>query len=242
MSSVTNPRGPLPSRVYWFRRLLAVGLALALVFAVSRLFAGDAQQSETPTARPAAAAPGSASAGLRPSASALPTQGPTREPDDEIGKKDEKTKTPLAIPSGPCDDADVKVTPLVDDQAYAVHDVTITLNLSTLESPACTWDVSAESVVLKVTSGTDPIWTTQDCQGAIPDQSVVVRKDHTTQVEVSWSGQRSDDGCTTAPTWALPGFYHASSAAYGGEPEAVQFELRKRAVTTLTPEPKKNQT
>ncbi len=31
MSSLTRPRGPLPRRVYWVRRVLVLGTALALV-------------------------------------------------------------------------------------------------------------------------------------------------------------------------------------------------------------------
>jgi len=125
----------------------------------------------------------------------------------------------------------------VDGTAYAGSDVTITLNLTTLESPACTWEVSSDSVVLKLTSGSDRIWSTQDCAAAIATQSVVVRKDAKTKVDVAWSGQRSDDGCTRTTLWAQPGYYFATAAALGAEPVDQQFQLLTPLRPTITPTP-----
>lgn len=238
MSVVTKPRGPLSARVYWTRRLVALGVALAMVFGISYLLGGGGQQSGSPSARPAAASSEPTSAGLTPSAGVLL---PGDKKSEQAKKKDrpaKPTKTPLAVPTGTCEDTDVKVVPSVDGVAYAGKDVTLTLNLTTLESPACTWQVSADSVVLKLTSGTDRIWTTQECEEAIASQSVVVRKDDTTTVDVTWSGQRSDENCTTATLWAQPGYYHVSAAAYGAEPEDYQFELVRLLETTTTPKPK----
>ncbi len=249
MSSVTRPRGPLPARIYWTRRLLALGLALGLVFGVGQLLDRGGQQPGTPSARPAAGvASEPAPSGGTPSPSALPTEG-AGDPRAKEGKKErkeddrkaERTRTPLAVPTGPCADSDVRVVPSVDGDAFAVHDVVLTLNLSTVKSPACTWEVSAESVVLRLTSGSDRIWTTQQCEDAVPDRSVVLRKDSTRKVDVTWSGQRSDDGCTQAPLWAEPGYYHVSAAAVGAEPESHQFELREKVTQTVTakPEPRR---
>ena len=132
----------------------------------------------------------------------------------------------------------MKVTPIVD-QAFAYQETTIGLELTTLESPACTWDVSEESVVLRITSGSDAIWTTQDCREAVPEDSVVVRKDHPAEVEVGWSGLRSDEGCTRTTPWAEPGYYHATAAALGGDPTDVQFQLEE---PEPEPEPDKRKT
>ncbi len=40
MRSMARPRGPLPARVYWVRRVLVLGVALALVFGIARLLGG----------------------------------------------------------------------------------------------------------------------------------------------------------------------------------------------------------
>ena len=230
MSTVTRPRGPLPRRVYWGRRLLVLVVAMSLVYGIGQLLAGDPKKSDNPSARPASASQGSPSAGRSPSSS----------PTGAVGDESEGTggaKAPLAVPTGPCADSDVRVDPSVDGTAYAGSDVTITLNLTTLESPACTWVVSSDSVVVKLTSGSDRIWSTQDCTAAIATESVIVRKDAKSKVDVTWSGQRSDDECTRSTLWAQPGYYFATAAALGAEPEDQQFQLLTPLRPTITPTP-----
>ena len=66
MSTVTRPRGPLPRRVYWVRRLLVLGIALALVFGIGRLLGGGPAQDDDPSAQPAAATASSATPSMQP--------------------------------------------------------------------------------------------------------------------------------------------------------------------------------
>jgi hypothetical protein len=115
--------------------------------------------------------------------------------------------------------------------------VTFALELTTKESPACTWTASPRTVVVRLTSGSDRIWSTQDCKAALHRQQVVVRKDVPATVEVTWKGQRSDGTCSRTNAWALPGFYHATAASLGGEPTDMQFELRQPEPETVTPSP-----
>ena len=84
----------------------------------------------------------------------------------------------------------------------------------------------------------DRIWSSQDCPAAVPQTDVVVRKDVPAKVDMGWRGQRSDSECTRQPAWALPGFYHVPTAAYGAEPTDVQFELRAPVAATKTAKPK----
>lgn len=240
MSSVTRPKGPLPPRVYWTRRLLVVAVSLAIVFGLGRVLGGEPGGSG-PVARPAAADATQATKSAAPAAQ--PTDRSTApstadaQPAPKPKAKAKAKKTPLAVPTGACADDDVKITPSVD-KPVAGSDVTITLNLTTLQSPACNWVVSPESAVLKLTSGSDRIWSTQDCPSAIKEQAVVVRKGHQTKVSVVWSGQRSDDECSRTTLWAQPGYYHASAAALGAEPVDTQFELASPPRPTITPSPK----
>ncbi len=111
------------------------------------------------------------------------------------------------------------------------------MTLTTLSSPACTWDVSSKVMAVKVTSGSDRIWSTQECSGAVPKQSVVVRKDHPVDVSVAWNGQRSDSDCTRSTAWAEPGYYHVVAASFGAEPVDVQFELKSPVPRTITATP-----
>jgi hypothetical protein len=238
MGTVVHPRGRLPARVYWFRRSMVLLSALALVFAIGRLLDGSqggppsdtaVQSASTPsssqTSSPAAGLAGPMPLRLVVSGAAQPTA----------------TGTPvvLAAPSGPCAIDEITVTPTVPT-AVAGGTVSLVLELTGIR-PACTFSVTSKTVVAKVTSGKDRIWSTQDCPHAIRAANVVVRSAAPTKVVVSWSGRRSDDDCSRSTSWALPGYYHLTAAAIGSEPGTAQFLLAvpPRPVVTKTAHPKK---
>jgi hypothetical protein len=136
------------------------------------------------------------------------------------------------------------VTPTAEETVGG-SPVVFTLELRTVQSAACTWEVSPTSLSVKVTSGDDAIWYSSQCPGSIRKQDVVLRNNVTTEVDVTWSAKRSDDECSDDTEWAMPGWYHVEAAALAGEPSDLQFELTapKRPVETETvaPEPKQGQ-
>jgi hypothetical protein len=220
--------------VYWTRRLLLVVVAFALVFGIAHLLGSGG--SGSPTARPVGADASTTSAAPG-TAVTTPQASPTRTGRTKRGGTPTPTVTPLAEPTGPCAGSDVVATPSLKRTAYAGSSVVFTLTLGTLVSPACTFDVSARSMVVKVTSGNDRIWSSQECQGAVPKQSVVVRRDRPVTVAVGWNGQRSDSDCTRSTAWAEPGFYHVVAASFGADPVDVQFELKSPVPATITATP-----
>jgi len=241
MSAVTRPRGPLPARVYWTRRLVVLGLAAALVFGIGHLLGGGSDgKSDGDTA----ALTGSSSQQTqRPShrSSATGQTSSTAKP------KPTKTTTPLAEPDGPCSPAEVLVTPVISG-AVAGREVVLMLELTSTESAACTWRVSRDTLAVKLTSGSDFIWSSQQCPTSITTQDVIVRKAPTSQTQtavdpvrvgVHWSGRRSDADCSRTTDWARPGYYHAIAAALGGTATDRQFELDypTRPTVTITVHP-----
>ena len=257
MSSVTSPRGPLPSAVYWRRRALVIAVALLLVAGLGWLLTGASDGSG---GSPGDAGGGESAAlvgqdrtaeGAGSTGSATPTV--VASPSGAIGdgkKADEartsgkskgkgekkKRKAPLPSPDGECDPSDVTVEPVVRD-AVAGKRVDIDLALRTEESEACTWTASADTLTLKITSGDDDIWFSSECPDAVRTEDVVVRRETTTRVTVPWDARRSDDGCTKQRLWAMPGWYHVQAAALAGEPTEVQFELTRPVAPTITPDP-----
>ena len=170
MSSVTNPRGKLPARVYWVRRGLVLAVALLLVFGIGKLLGGVGGSDEPPKATKAAAsAKPSKSAFIGPVApSAAPEVG-ARPADRDHGH----AGVPLAAPNGPCLANEITTVPQIVKAAAGRRNV---INLSlTSTSPACTFPVSAKTLVVKISSGKDRIWSTQDCLRAIKPGTVVVR-------------------------------------------------------------------
>jgi len=222
--------------VYWVRRLLVLGVALGLVFGIAQLLGKDGdpdvEQARTVVDQPGPKRQAKAS---RPvgTADAKPTPDKARK---QQAKKDRKPK-PLAEPSGPCEREDIVATPQVAGAAYAGGLVRFRVELTTPGTPACTWTASATSMVLKLTSGDDRIWSSQECPDAIATAQVVVRKRVPATVLVTWGGQRSDVTCSRTTAWAEAGWYHVEAAAYGAEPTDVQFELEEPVPATVTAKP-----
>lgn len=227
MSRLPGPRR-LPARVYWRRRLVLLTLVLALAYGIAQLFGGGSGDPARPVG---AVSKPHGSEGTPSTAPTQPTASGTTQPTPT------PTKTPLAVPTGRCADDDVQVKPVVDPVQPGVP-VVITLDLTTKDSPACTWQVSPSSVVLQVTSGSSQVWSTQDCRSKMPEKSVVLRRDHHVKVSVTWGGRRSDGTCGESAGWALPGYYHAEAAALGAEPQDVGFRLAGNTPPTVTAHPK----
>ena len=244
MPPTVTPRGPLPARVYWVRRLLVIGVPLLLVVVLARVLGGSADGQDSATGA-------ATQAGARVAETGAPSAGPTAEAGKKgAGRKGKKKKQDvpvepvLAEPTGPCTDSDIVVTPTIVS-APGGSDIPITLNLRTVTTAACTWQVSPQTMTLTVTSGDDFIWSTRECPAAIAVQDVVVRAVVDTPLVVTWlEGKRSDETCSGRTDWARPGFYHVEAAALGGEATDVQFELvaPTAPVVTQTAEPKQGGT
>lgn len=225
-------RGPLPARVYWTRRVLLLAVVSALVVGVVQvvaLVAGGGTPPPRQQAAPAAAEPTSEVA-------ETPVTAPSTPSESRQGQGRKRRAEPvLAQPEGPCVDRDVAATPSVEE-AVGGSPVTFIVELRTVQSPACTWELSSSTLSVKITSGDDPIWFSSQCPRSIRKQDLVLRNNQSTEIEVRWSSKRSDEECSGQTDWAMPGWYHVEAAALGGEPSDMQFELTapERPVVTET--------
>jgi hypothetical protein len=222
--------------VYWFRRSAVIVVALSLVFGIGHLLGGGSG-SQPPRATNTAAHPKS-----RTSTPATVPTSTASAPVGKTGTKAKPTKAPLAQPDGPCRPDEVTATPATRT-ASAGGRIRLLLDLTSTRA-ACTFTVAPTSLVLRISSGSDRIWSSQDCPKAIAARDVVVRSAVPVQVPVTWSGRRSDSACSPATSWAEPGFYHAVAAVLGSTPTDVQFRLvlPKRPVVTRTAKPKQKPT
>ncbi len=237
MSALTRPRGPLPARVYWIRRMLLIGTALALTVGLGMTLTRLSDGSS---------GPGGAAVQAAAQSSAAPTaadsQASEKKKKSTKKKRKKKPAETLPQPSGPCLASDVDATPVVKD-AVAGGPVSVRFRIVTRLSLACTWQASSESLTMKITSGEDLIWSSQQCPRAIPTKDLVLRRSKASWLTMKWSAKRSDEDCGRATEWALPGWYHISVAPLGGEPEDVQFKLSlpEAEVITASPSPEQKQ-
>ncbi len=246
----------MPAHVYRRRRLAVLTVAVLLVLGFGRVLSwssdGSGGDGDTATQAGADTTPSASETSKKAGAKDCTGKNRFRDGDKAKGKRKAcqdtvasaptptptPTPTPPAEPSGPCPDSDVLVTPTVPDPV-AGRDVTIVLNLQMGTTEACTWQVSPDTVTLKIYAGADDVWSSRECPGVIPTQDVVIRREVATPVSVVWSSKRSDEYCTDRTAWALPGVYGVAAAAFEGEPTDVAFELRApvAAVVTQTAEP-----
>ncbi len=234
VAAVIRPRGPLPRRVYWFRRLLVLGVACALVVGIARLldWSRDGSESGAEQATAVAAEPSATAAPERKKRKASPTAEPVKEDDED------KEREELAKPEWPCEDGDVLVTPVIED-AHAGSDVKIVLELTTVEAEACFWEVSPESVFVNIESEENgTLWSSQHCPGAVPTEDVVPRRERPAKVTMWWNGKESDEGCPVWTEYVLSGSYTAVAAALGSvTPVATGFYLGGAVAPTVTKTP-----
>ncbi len=132
--------------------------------------------------------------------------------------------TVLPDPVGDCSPSDIVVSPTVGTVAKSGA-IDLPIELHTSSSVACSWLVSNTSLQVKVTSHSDTVWSTVDCIRAVPTETVVVRRDSITTVDVTWDGRYSQPGCDVHTNWAKAGKYHVVAAPLGGQPASFAFAL-----------------
>jgi hypothetical protein len=133
----------------------------------------------------------------------------------------------LAAPNGPCQPAEVSVTPVVSKGNRAGDPVKIRLQIRTTGRPACTMALNPADLAVKVSSGVDSVWTSQQCPGSILPTNVTIRRTRTLTFRVEWSGHRSTRQCRARAPAASPGTYVVAAAVIGGEPAQSSFVLVK---------------
>ncbi|CAN5309287.1 hypothetical protein BH09ACT12_BH09ACT12_18670 [soil metagenome] len=245
-STTPTPRRPLPPGVYWRRRLFVVGVLVALFLIVVNAVNGGSD--------PGGEVQATTASGEQVDPTQTPSAEPTTEPDTGTkgkkghgGKKATTSETPaptvvlptapvLAEPEGECADDDVAVTPTVRN-AVAGESATIVLQLRTIEAEACTWQVSADTLAVKISVGDDEVWASRECPGQLPERAVVVRQAVSSTYELRWNTRRSDTGCPGLTDYAAAGDYRVTAASYGGEPADLVFALVSPTAPEPDPEP-----
>jgi hypothetical protein len=184
MSTLRTPVGPQPPTVYWRRRLV-VGLGLLAVIVVIVLI----------IVRPGGGAPGPDPSGSPSAASPGPSESP------EAG--DEEA----------CDPAVVQIVAVTDATTYPAEATPqVSMTITNVGAVPCTFDAGTGAQEYVITSGSDRIWSSRDCQTASTEDVRVLEPG----VELSttpfpWDRTRSaTDTCSTErpPVTAGGASYH----------------------------------
>ncbi len=209
MTSFT--RGPLPARVYWTRRLLVVALGLLLVVGIARLLGAGSDGSSAPdrAAQVAAESTATPSAGATTGTPATPGSTAPSPAKQRPGRAGKAPAPVLAEPRGHLRRGGHRGRPRGRARPWPGRTARSGSPWTCARSPseACTWQVSAGTLTVKITSGEDDIWSSRQCPRAVPRADVVVRRDvdHHGGPRPGTAAAPTQ-GCGAQPTWALPGY------------------------------------
>jgi hypothetical protein len=223
MSSLLRPVGHLPASVYWFRRGLLLVVTVVLLVLLVRLIGGG---GEDPKNSAATGPDPSASSGPPADPSATPSSTPGSTPTDRPTSG--RTTKPTGKPSAPvtpkevkCTGSDVRVDLIPASRSVASGAaLNFAVQLTALRDE-CKASLDPTVLSLTIASGNDQIWTSTQCEQAIPRSTLVVAKGKVTGATILWNGRRSAPGCLPGQLQAKPGTYVAK-AVYDGQASATQ--------------------
>lgn len=166
VSSVLYPVGPLPPRVYWVRRLVALGVPLILILIIAVSCAGGGGKP-------------SANSGTGPTTS--PSATPTSSSDSVCVPGDLSAQLAVSAPNG--------IYHLGDSPVF-------TATMTNVSSSPCQFTSTAASEIWKVYTGADEFWTTAGCPQADTSTTKTLAPQATQQISITWDGKRLEPNCT----------------------------------------------
>jgi hypothetical protein len=238
MSSLMRPSGPLPSRVYWVRRLLVFAVVLLLIAVAWRLLSSTGAAAQSSGSKPDASLSGvggSAASSAVPPPTAPGTNSPPatqhkRSHHAAAHRHGSSSRHPAQssapAPTGICDPNDVGIAVTASD-ANVGQGTVASLTLTTLDGAVCVLQITPSSMVLRITSGDAVVWTSDDCPNLLPARQLVVRPDSATHYRWRWDGRRSVQGCVSAGTVATPGHYSLEAALVGADIYKGTFDISR---------------
>jgi hypothetical protein len=211
---VLRPVGPLPSAVYWRRRLLVLlGLVGVLGgggwLGVAAVTGGNASgDTVVAGATSAAPVPVPALEQVLPSLAAVqvPTPAPTSAPP---AAPETSTPPPGPVSGGPCTDDMISVTVRPDPAtAPAGSKPTFTVEVTNTSPVACVrpLDKGLQEVILIDAAG-NRVWGSNDCFPEASTDTRTLQPGELVGFPVLWSGLSSVPGCTGDRTTPGPGSY-----------------------------------
>jgi hypothetical protein len=211
MSTLRNPVGPQPPSVYWRRRLVALLALIAVIVVIVLIVTAIANSNNKPGSTPTDSPKPSSTAAPNPSGSPTFTS---------------------AAGGEACNPAQISVTAVTDSNSYnAGVNPQISMTILNAGSAPCTFDVGTGAQEYIITSGTDRIWSSKDCQTSPTSTPQVLQPGvPLSTTPFAWDRTRSStDTCTGSRPAAVSGpdgpTYRLQVKLGTVESETVAFRL-----------------
>jgi hypothetical protein len=200
-----HPIGPLPAAVYWRRRLVLLAALLAALF-VLRACVGGGDAPRTTGA------------------------GPTPTVTRSAATKPSPTPSRSLVRTGPvtCTDAMLQLTVTSDAKTYPVgSSPRFVLRVANTSDRSCRRDLGGKPLELRVYSGEDRIWSSDDCGDTTTSSVQTIGAHSYLETTMTWPGTRSRPGCTGDKPKAQPGTYYVRLSVGSARTSGAVFRLRE---------------
>lgn len=186
MSTFRTPVGPQPPKVYWRRRLILGLGALAVIVIIILIIVRPGSGSPSPS--------GTTKSGVSPSV-----------------RPSTAASTPAA--GAACAPAKIKLLAVTDKATYAsTEQPKISMSITNTGTVDCTINLGSTQQELAITSGSETIWDSKNCQTAPVDTPVTLKPGVTvTTPAIAWDRTRSSKttcDATRPPVTAGGASYH----------------------------------
>ena len=189
-----RPVGPEPAPTYWQRRAVVAVAVLLLLLFLRAVLTGSGGTEDQVAATSSTPSP-------RATAGAAPSAGPSGSP------------LPSASPSStPCAPPALTATATTERDDYPVGGrPVLLLTVKNTGATPCTRDLGQGAVELMVVSGTDRIFSSDDCAPGGPAKPVVLAPGEESVTRLTWAGRRSQPGCSGDKAAAQAGTYRVNA-------------------------------
>jgi len=205
MNTMLRSLGPEPARVYWIRRLLIIAALIVAATLVWTLVQGGGTPSD-------------AAAGSTSSSDEDAAEG---EGDPPEGELDDATGA-----SAPCTAENLELAVSTGRNSYPEDSrPAFTVTVTNTGEAGCTVDVGDASRELLITSGSDRIWSSLDCESENPSRNLLLGAGKSDTHDASWDRIRSDEKCSDGLPNPRPGTYKAQVKLNGAESAQATFSL-----------------
>jgi hypothetical protein len=225
MSGLLHPVGPESAQIYWARRVLVLGAATVLAGAVMLIISGTSRGLATQPKPPAADPVSGAAATSSASPSGLDTAMRTPSPVDFSASPTPTASTEENGSSVDCQTEELRPTLTGKHRLAPQERNTFHLSLINGSDHTCTARVTRKNFELTISSGSDRIWSTDDCRSAIEEFSRKLGSEHAVAWSLTWDGKRSKSNCRSARETLRPGTYVATARLDGAEPVQLRMQL-----------------
>ncbi len=150
----------------------------------------------------------------------------TEEPDKGSPEKTADGEQPAGAEDGTCPPAAVKVEAATDAAAYpAGANPLLTLSVTNTGAEPCKINVGTTQMEFVVTSGSDRIFSSADCQDGAEDLLKEFEPGATEKANFTWERLRSAPGCAPVASNPNPGWYVFTARLGETTSEKAVFQL-----------------